>query len=185
MQEPFDVLSQGTKLGALRYKKQIRVLICYLLNSVRYEISKEGLDEIVQRTSLVNFFEWNDTLRELVASGFVSERKDGEKCYYAVTAEGAKFADDLDVELPFYVREEIIKEAIGIVSREKMRGSVETKIDKLEQGCHVTLSVLDEGDIMMQTVLYTADELQAEHISETFMKDPVKFYSGIVDLITE
>ena len=64
-----------------------------------------------------------------------------------------------------------------------MRGSTEVEIKKLERGYHVILTVRDEGEIMLRTVLYAADILQAEAVGESFMNAPEKLYAGIVDIL--
>ena len=185
MQQPFDAMTQGIILGGLRNKNEIRVLLCYLLNSIGTEISKTGLNNIIQSTQLVNFFETNDSLSQMVESGLVSSVfHDGEE-YFSLTPEGVEFAEKLDTLLPSYIREAVVNEAIGVVAREKMRGSVDVKTEKLEHGYHVILSVYDGDTVMMRTVLYAADAIQADAVGEKFLQNPEKLYTGIIDILTE
>ena len=62
-----------------------------------------------------------------------------------------------------------------------MKGSVETAVQKLSKGYNVILSIKDADTIMMQTVLYAADSLQAQTIEESFLKNPEKLYLSIID----
>ena len=184
MNKSFDAMPQGVKPGGLRTKNQIRVLLCYLLKNIDSEISKNGLNELIQETSLANFFEIGDALSQLTEEGNLSENfHDGDR-YYSLTSKGESFVEDIDTELPLSVRKEVVNTAIGIVAREKMRGTVETHKEKLERGYHVTLSVKDGDTVMMQTVLYAADSVQAEAVMEKFTSAPEKLYGGIIDILT-
>lgn len=181
----FDALTEGIITGGLRNKSEIRVLLCYLMKSINTEISKTGLNTIIQSTQLVNFFETNDALAQLIESGLVEVSvHDGDE-YYRLTREGNSVADKLDTTVPIFVRETVVKEAIGVVAREKMLGSVDVKTEKIENGYHVTLSVYDGDTIMMRTVLYTSDRLQAEAVEEKFLQDPEKLYGGIIDILSQ
>lgn len=184
MAENFDAFAEGVALGGLRTKNEIRVLLCYLLGNLSGEISKSGLNEIIQSLQLINFFEMNSALSSLAESGLVRvSDHDGDE-YYAVTEEGRAYAGRLETDLPINVRETAVKAAVGIVAREKMRGSTEVKIKKLDRGYHVILTVRDGDEIMLRTVLYAADILQAEAVGESFMNAPEKLYAGIIDILT-
>lgn len=181
----FDALTEGIRIGGLRNKSDIKILVCYLLKSIGTEISKTGLNNIMQSTQLVNFFETNDAISQLIENKLVkSEFHDGDD-YYCLTRDGADVADKLEMTVPFSVREAVVNEAITVVAREKMRGSVEVTTEKLEHGYHVILSVYDGDTVMMRTILYAADMLQAEAVGEKFLRQPEKLYSGIIDLLTQ
>ena len=184
MAENFDAFTEGVALGGLRTKNEIRVLLCYLLKNISAEISKSGLNEIIQSLQLINFFEVNSALASLAEAGLVRvSAHDGDE-YYSLAEEGGAYADRLDTDIPINVREEVVRAAVGMVAREKMRGSADVSIEKLDRGYHVILTVRDQDEIMQQTVLYAADILQAEALGERFMDAPEKLYAGIIELLT-
>ena len=184
MAEKFDTFISGVAIGGVRTKNEIRVLLCYILKSIGSEISKTGLDELIQSTQLANFFEINSALASLSENGLVDVSLHDGDDYYRLTEDGVKYADRLDTDLPVGARETAVRAALGIVAREKMRGYTDFKIEKLERGCHVILTVSDGDTVMMQTVLYAADTMQAEAVGESFLRAPEKLYSGIIDLLT-
>ena len=73
---------------------------------------------------------------------------------------------------------------MGIVAREKMRGTTDVEIKKLDRGYHVIMTVSDNGEVMLRTVLYAADILQAEAVGESFLRAPEKLYASIIDNLT-
>ena len=184
MADQFDAFTEGVALGGLRTKNEIRVLLCYLLGSISSELSKSGLNEIIQSLQLINFFETNSALSSLNEAGLISvSEHDGDE-YYQLNEAGREYAERLDTDLPINVREAVVRAAVGMVAREKLRGSADAAIKKLERGYHVVLTVRDQGEVMMQTTLYAADALQAEAVSESFLRSPEKLYAGVIDLLT-
>ena len=184
MADHFDAFTEGVTLGGLRTKNEIRVLLCYLLGSISSELSKSGLNEVIQSLQLVNFFETNSALASLTESGLIRVTEhDGDE-YYALNEAGKEYAERLDTDLPIHVREAVVKAAMGMAAREKLRGAADVKIEKLERGCHVILTVRAHGEVMMQTTLYAADALQAEAVGESFLAAPEKLYTGVIDLLT-
>ncbi len=184
MAEQFDAFTEGVALGGLRTKNEIRVLLCYLLGSVSSELSKSGLNEIIQSLQLINFFETNSALASLTEAGLVSvSEHDGDE-YYTLNEAGREYADRLDTDLPINVREAVVRAALAMAAREKLRGAAEAAVQKLERGYHVILTIRDQGEVMMQTTLYAADALQAEAVSERFLAAPEKLYAGLIDLLT-
>ena len=184
MSQNFDAFTEGVGLGGIRTKNEIRVLLCYLLGSISTEISKSGLNEVLQSLQLVNFFETNSALSSLTEAGLIAvSEHDGDE-YYTLTDAGREFAGRLDTELPFTLRENVVKAAVGMAAREKMRGFTDVAIEKRERGYHVVLTVSDHGEVMMRTTLYAADSLQAQALGDSFLNAPEKLYGAIIDTLT-
>ena len=184
MAEHFDAFTEGVALGGLRTKNEIRVLLCYLLGSISSELSKSGLNEVIQSLQLINFFETNSALASLTEAGLVSVTEhDGDE-FYTLNEAGRAYADRLDTDLPINVREAVVRAAMGMAAREKLRGAADVAVEKLERGCHVVLTIRDHDEVMMQTRLYAADAMQAEAVGERFLAAPEKLYAGVIDLLT-
>ena len=184
MPQNYDAFTEGTALGGMRTKNDIRILLCYLLKCLDVPFSKSDLNEALQTTALANFFEINDALSSLTQSGLAAaEERDGDE-YYTLTNAGKTVADRLETELPKLVRDTAVSAAMELLSKEKARGGTDVRIEKLPKGYHVYLSVKDGDVLMMQTVLYAADSIQANSICERFLQAPEKLYAGIVEILT-
>lgn len=181
MNDNYDAFTQGTTLGGLHNQNDIKILLCYILKSLGISLSRSALTEILQTAQLVNFFEINNALSVICETGLVVCEKRGDEEYFSLSDDGYSVAEKLDTELSLLVRDAAVKAAVGVVAREKMKGSVETKIQKLSQGYNVILSIKDADTVMMQTVLYAADSLQAQAIEESFLSNPEKLYLSIID----
>lgn len=184
MVNEFDALTQGVGIGGIRSKYGVRVLLCYILKNVESAVSRTAFTEILTSTEVVNFFEINPALDALKENGLANleEREDDD--YFSITPDGISVADKLQTDIPLIAREKALTAAFQVVARERLKGTVDYTIDKTKSGYCVTLTVVDDGEIMMQTKLFAADYLQAELVGENFMKNPQKLYSGVIDALT-
>ena len=127
MADHFDAFTEGITLGGLRTKNEIRVLLCYLLGNISSEISKSGLNEIIQSLQLINFFETNSALSSLTEAGLVSVTEhDGDE-YYTLNESGREYAGRLDTELPINVREAVVKAGVDVIRMPKTETAEEVR----------------------------------------------------------
>ena len=62
----FDTFDEGIAPGGLRSKNEIKILICYLYNSVNDKMSKNLVTEAIINDELANFFEIFSAFDKLV-----------------------------------------------------------------------------------------------------------------------
>ena len=180
----YDAFTAGTDLGGMRTKNDIRILVCYILKTLGVPFSRADLCEALGTTALVNFFEVNDALDAVAQAGLVScQTKDGGELF-TLTDAGREVADRLETDLPLHVRSTAVSSAIELLAREKARGGTQARVEKVGDGYRAILSVSDGDTLMMQTVLYAADSLQADSLCEAFLRRPGALYSGIVETLT-
>ena len=181
--EHYDALTGGIVLGGMRTKRDIRVLLCYILKSLDAPFSKSGLNEVLQTTSLANFFEVNDALSALLEAGLiVSEKRESDE-YFTLTDAGRDVADRLDTDLPKDVRKTAVACAMSLLAKERAARGADARIIRLEKGYHVQLTVRERDTVMMQTLLYAADSIQANAIADAFMNDPAGLYRGVINAL--
>ncbi len=181
--EHYDALTGGIVLGGMRTKGDIRVLLCYILKSLDAPFSKSGLNEVLQTTSLANFFEVNDALSALLEAGLiVSEKRESDE-YFTLTDSGRDVADRLDTDLPKDVRKTAVACAMSLLAKERAARGADARIIRLEKGYHVQLTVRERDTVMMQTLLYAADSIQANAIADAFMNDPAGLYRGVINAL--
>ncbi len=180
----YDAFTAGTELGGMRIKSDIRILVCYMLKTIDASFPRAAFCEALGTTALANFFEVSDALAAVSDAGLaVCERREDDD-YYTLTDAGREVADRLETDIPKHVRSTAVTAAIELLARMKAKGGTEARIEKLPKGYHVVLSVKDGDTLMMQTVLYAADSLQANSLCESFLEHPETLYSGVVEALT-
>lgn len=179
-----DVFSAGVELGGLHSADEIRILICYILKSIKSELPKSIIIESIAKDGLANYFEIAAALEKLAENNnIVKNYHDGEE-FYSITRQGEIIANNLDNDLPFSVKDKAVKAAIRLLYRKKIEKENEVKIEPYLNGYNVSCSVSDGAENLMTVTLFLPDSVQAETVREQFLKDPEIVYRGILALLT-
>lgn len=119
---PFDAFDEGIALGGIRSKNEIRILICYLYNSVNDSMSKSIVLEAIMAHELANYFEISSAFDDLVTNNNlkVSGTIDGETTY-ALTENGKTIATELEATVSRSVKEKAYICAVRLLSGKKNR----------------------------------------------------------------
>ena len=66
----FDTFDEGINPGGMRSKNEIKTLICYLYNSVKENIDKGIVIQVILKQGLANYFETSSAFDDLVTNSF-------------------------------------------------------------------------------------------------------------------
>ena len=101
----FDAFAGGIEIGGLRSMLEIKILICYILESVKTPMTRNQICDVLQKTGLVNFFDANSALDELLESKALKEEEYVGEAHLVITAKGSNSAKELETQLlpPRYV----------------------------------------------------------------------------------
>ncbi len=176
----FDAFAGGIEIGGLRNMLEIKILICYILNSVKTPMTRNQICDALQKTGLVNYFDTNSAIDELLENGTVKEQEYVGEMHLTVSQKGGTSAVQLQNTLLPGIRDRAVKAAIGIVSRARSERENTVEIEKLEDSCNVTFNIESAGETLLSLTLNVADVLQAEQLKEGFLDDPGALYSDII-----
>ncbi|OJU11696.1 MAG: hypothetical protein BGN88_07255 [Clostridiales bacterium 43-6] len=177
----FDATSAGIEPGGLRTRSEIKLLICYILYSVRNPVSAENLAIIIAEDGLANYFEVNTSVNELKENGSLQTDENNE---LLLTQSGNEIARTLESALPFSVREKAVKSAMNMTSKVKREKENRVLIEKSEYGYSVTLLIMDSELELMSIRVLVSDSLQADIIKEEFLKNPTEVYKTTLEKLT-
>jgi len=180
----YDAFSAGVEFGGLRSRQEIKLLICFLLESLERPLSKGQINEILQEHGLANYFDVNQAMSELVEGGTVVCGLFEEQEFLSLTAKVKEATVLLENDLPKSVREKALNSAVKLQTLARRRRESKIDVEKLETGYHVTFTISDKSDILMRLTVYVADITQAETVKQGFLNDPVGLYSGIIAALT-
>lgn len=183
--ENYDAFTSGVEPGGLRNRNEIKTLICYLVAQLEAPISKEQLSTVICEEGIANYFELNQALIEVIISGNISVDENETDPFLYITEEGKKFCRAIEHEIPFSVRENAYNACLRYQTRLRREKEHRIRIDKLENGCNITMSVVDGDDELMTVTIFVADYEQALAVKEKFLSDPVTVYSNIIALLME
>lgn len=180
----YEAMDAGIEPGGLRDVNEIKILICYLLKNSSRPLSFDNLNEILQQDGLVNYFEFGQSLHELLVSGHVDLVEQGERKLYRITRLGAGTADMFERRLPRAVREKAERASVRLLARLKIESENKVMITRDENGWRVECRVLDGTDELLSIRLLVPGPGQAEAVRRQFLKDPAAVYRGAIALLT-
>ena len=179
--EQYDAFSAGVASGGLINTTEIKALIGYLLREAGDPLSADSLRRILTEQGLANYFDVSEAIAELVRTGNVDKTLDGERDMLSLTQRGRIAMHELEPDVPKSVREKAF--AAALAETERMRNIRQTQIDvePSGDGFNVTFRIGEAvGDSLLRVYVYAADLQQVERMKANFLRDPAKFYSGIL-----
>ncbi len=175
MHNEFDAFSQGVEPGGLRSRMQIKVLVNYVVASIKEAVSSSVLIEALQLHGLANYFEVTQAIDDLMENGNLTE-KDG---FLYITPKGVISIGELSEGLPNSVRETALADTMKLILLEKRESENTVDITKNDNGYFVTFRVMHKEVPLMELTVYAADFEQAEQLKKNFLKDPAHVYSTV------
>lgn len=176
-----DAFASGVAPGGLLNSREIRVLVCYMLNSVDEPMDRQSIVEIIFAEGMANFFETEAAIDELVNLGNLTEDDEG---FLELTPVGREASETLTSRLPFTIRTRAIEAAVKLMTRKRRAKDTKVDIVKLDTGVAVTCSIDRTEHPMMSFTLRVADTEQAELVRDRFLDDPVTIYRLLISLLS-
>lgn len=180
----FDTFDEGITPGGIRSKNEIRILICYLLNSVNEPLDKEVIVSSIQKQGLANYFETTSCISDLELHGNII-CTDKEKESFSLTENGKMIASSLETVLPFSVKEKAYLCATQLLSQRKTETNNNCEIKKAENGYVVVCSISDGTIDLLNFSLFAPSLEQAEIIKKNFYEKPSAIYKTMLALVTK
>ena len=175
---------EGVAPGGLQSGIEVKILICYLLKSVKTPLTKDQMTNVFLENGLVNYFELSKSLKELVQSKHIQMNLKGEEEEYTIPDLGKETALSLERSLPFSVRDKALCSALKLLARIKRETENKVEISKSEDGYHICLRILDVGSDLLNLTLLVPDRMQAERVKDAFLENPQSVYEGVLSLLT-
>lgn len=175
--DPFDY---GVEDGGLRDIAQIKILICYLLQTVGGNLPRHLLDQALQSDGLCSFWNISTALSQLLEKQMIAEGRENQQIHYAVTKAGVECAKELETTLPLAVRERAVKRAAALLAKAKAANENKIEIQKVDGQYLVSFTIPDGNRELLTLRLGVADSLQANYMKEKFLENPGKIYRDVL-----
>ena len=169
----FDTFDEGIVPGGIRSKNEIKILICYLFNSVNEGLSKNLVIQAVQKQGLANYFETSAAFDDLINNNNLQESGSNEKektyrCKYCET-----------------LKEDAYACATKLLSQKKIERENSAEIEKIENGYNVICKISGGNYELFSFTLYAPSVEQAIMIKNNFYESPSIIYKVMLALLTK
>ena len=173
---------QNVKTGGPATIFDIKVMLCYLLNSLNKPISAVDLLNVMMSEELVNYFEYESAMAELVKGGQVEKFvSDSEEEFYQISKNGAALVVDLESSLAMSLKSRVVAAAIKVLTFKQNAEENNVEVTAAEGGGYnLTLEVPGEPQPLCKLQLYFPERLQAEMARDGFLTNPTLVYAAIL-----
>ena len=146
-------------------------------------VETEQLYDIAIGTGVVNYFYYQDSVDYLLKNQLISQKKDSEglDCY-VIEPKGVACAKQLKTYAPKSYRDKLVLAALRYFARRKYEKEMKIEYIPAGKGYYTQIRVLDNSCDLMDLKLYAPDKAQAEIIGKNIMKNPLGFYSQVLEL---
>ena len=176
-----DALNAGVAFGGLVSTDEIRILICYILDSVKDAVPAQQLSELLHYEGIANYFEVSTAFASLEENGHIKKTNNDK---YVITTSGSNIAATLKTSVPITVRDKTFALTVKLLSTMKYAEETRFDITECNNGYNVRCAVVEGETELMSVSLFVADREQAENIKKIFLDDPTRIYSGMIELLT-
>ena len=185
-QNKFDSFAYDIKLGGLRDMLDIKIIICYIISAVKVPVTRQQLLDSLTGLRLVNYFDANHALNELVEDGVILETESGDAFLLAISDEGRRNAKEIEYRILPGVRRRAVAETLRIISRATYEKENRVDIVETEDSYDVTFVIgANEQPPLLSLTLNIPDKLQAEQLKENFLDSPADLYNIVVDELSK
>lgn len=171
----------GIEPGGLTSDLEVKLLICYLLDSIGHPLSFDTLNEVFQNTGLVNYFEFAESLSELQKTGHVTAElsPEGEQVF-AVTESGIVMAQTFEKTVPLSVREKALGELRRLTEAQRCMDKVEITQSPAPDGYILQVVLKDIGSDLLDLKVFLPSSEECLQAKERIEQDPSGFYEALL-----
>ena len=196
----FNAFVGGIQPGGLTNDFEVKILICFLLDSLKKNspgaalsdgeqpgLSFDELNEIFQETGLVNYFEFAESMSELEKTEHIRRQMtpDGEKEIFVITEVGSITAQIFQKTLPLTVREKTLETARHLTEVQKCMDEVDVNYHPVSDGYILQLTIRDIGSDLLNLNVFLPTEEECILVKEHIQNDPAEIYSRILTALIE
>lgn len=173
--------TEGVRPGGLTTGKEIRILLCYLVDKAGGVLRRVDLEEVLAEAELANYFVLAESLGQLSQQGLLQEQ-DG---LLQITEEGRTVARNLAEDLPRTVREAAVRGVISAQQYAARAAAYGCEILHEEKGRAVRCRIGDEAGQLFSLTLYMPDDLTAQAVKDRFVQQGEEVYQLLLAALTQ
>lgn len=163
-----------------------KLLLLYIFDNVQLPLSNTLITEIVLENNLLNYFQLQQYLSELVDSGFLTLEKENKKQLYNLTAAGKKVLQYFENRIS-NSKKEILKSYLKSRS-EILKKEIEITADYFpddDSNYIITCKIMENSSCIIELKLKVDSNDKAKQICSKWKSDPYKIYNLIMDKLTD
>ncbi len=165
----------------LKTVTEIKVFMLFLLDEIAYPIDHASFIDILSEATGDISLGYDETLRELAASGHINFDEVGGESYYMISDMGKTVAKELYDTLDKDFLESSLRIAKKHLSFASSGVEVNARIEETEnKRFSVTMTARNRESELLNLTLTVNSRMEAERIRSNFIAYPEKIYRGVL-----
>lgn len=177
-----DALAAGISYDGLRSKRDIKILICSILDKATEPLNADDLAVIIYQTELANYFELQNGIAGLIENGNVLRNDDG---ILSVSDYGHQVAENMYTSLPLTVREKAESATEKLLHRKRSEKQNKVQIEQLEHGSKITCQIMSGSEEILCVSLTLPGTYEAAQAKEHFLDEPEELYKLVYSFLSD
>lgn len=163
-----------------------KVLILYILNSVKKAINNNTLYKIVLSVLDMNYFYFQQFLLDLIKSDFVLTYEQEDQNMYLITEKGIRTLELTEDILPGILKLQVdtnLKYALDDANEENSIVAEYTPIN--ENYYNVTCKIMENNECLFEVKTFAGSREQAKQIVENWKRHAGTMYPNLLEILTQ
>lgn len=179
----YDAFGSGIDPGGLRKRSDVRLLICYIIDSINTPLRKDVIVTVMQENGIANYFDILDAFNDLYKKQNII-LVDKEKDLYTLSESGKLIASNLSGELPLTIRERAVASVLELLLREKSERENTVNIERIDTGYMVDCHIRGGESDLFSFQIYVPDSKQARIVKRNFQENAEQIYKTMIAAVT-
>ena len=169
----------------LKNPNDVKIFILYLLKNVKKPLLFNDLTEVVLQDEYVEYMAFAECLADLCDNGNVECTHTEEGDLYALTAQGAAVAEELESDIAAFVRTQSLKSALRYLSFKEKGVRVPVTSAQNEDGKYeMAFEIKENGASIFRLELLADNSYMEQQRRYNFQAEPERIYRSILALLT-
>ena len=164
----------------------VKIFVLYLMRNINYPLNFVTINDIVMQNDYVMYLDFAVAFHEMLDGGLiVADGKDeNDEPLYSVTKKGAIVAEQLRSDLLPSVLDQSLSCALRYLDFKRRNVTVDCASERRgDSTFDVTLTLKEQGKIILQTTVNVDSEYRAHQIRKAFRDRPDVIYRGTMALL--
>ena len=161
--------------------KLYKLMILYMLDKVDFPLTNSQISEFILNEGYTNYFTVQQTISELVDSGFIHEESTHNRTFYHLDEEGAQTLKFFKNDISTAIQEDI--DTFLTKKKYELKNEVSVKADYYPNSngeYSVRCQVLEQGSAIIDLTITAPTETEAQTLANNWPKKNQEIYAAIM-----
>lgn len=162
-----------------------KVLILYILNSVKEALTNNNLYKIVLAVVDMNYFYFQQFLLDLISNDYVMHYQNEDNTLYQITERGKQTLELTEDILPGIIKLQVDTNLKGAMEEVSDESSIIAEyMPKSENYYNITCKIVEKNETIFEIKTFAGSREQAKQIVDNWKSYAIQIYPKLIETLT-